>query len=42
MKNLAKILFIQLALISMSYCWWDTGHMLVAKIAELSMIEEGN
>jgi hypothetical protein len=27
--------------LNISLCWWDTGHMLVAKIAELTLKGEG-
>jgi hypothetical protein len=33
-----QILFTVL-LINFSLCWWDTGHMLVAKVAELTLKE---
>ena len=30
-------LLITFALLNISFCWWDTGHMLVAKVAELDL-----
>jgi hypothetical protein len=42
MKIIVKLIFLQLALLGLASCWWDTGHMLVAKVAELSLSEEGN
>lgn len=39
MKGL-KILLSLLVLINSCFCWWDTGHMLVAKVAELTLLEE--
>jgi len=35
-----RILLIVLALINVSYCWWDLGHMLVAKVAEITLSNE--
>jgi hypothetical protein len=41
MKILAKLIFLQLALLGLASCWWDTGHMLVAKVAETILLQEG-
>ena len=41
MKIIVKLIFLQLALLGLASCWWDTGHMLVAKVAELSLKEAG-
>jgi len=41
MKIVAKIFFLQLALLGLASCWWDTGHMLVAKVAETVLLKEG-
>jgi hypothetical protein len=37
MISLTRIILLQFVLIGASFCWWDTGHMLVAKIAELTL-----
>jgi len=38
----AKILILNFCLlIKISVCWWDVGHMLVAQIAELTLLKEG-
>ncbi len=31
------LLFTILSLSNICFCWWDTGHMLVAKVAELTL-----
>ena len=39
MKGLLILLgFLQL--IQVSFCWWDLGHMLVAKVAEITLMKE--
>lgn len=38
--KIPSILVTLISLLTQSTCWWDTGHMLVAKIAELSLQEE--
>lgn len=40
MKSFSKLILLQFVLIGASFCWWDTGHMLVAKIAELTLNKE--
>ena len=35
-----KIIIGFVTLINICFCWWDTGHMLVAKVAELTLLEE--
>ena len=37
-----KFAFVFLLLINSSFCWWDLGHMLVAKVAENTLKEENN
>ena len=39
MKTL-QFVILTFCLTNVSFCWWDTGHMLVAKVAELTMIQE--
>lgn len=39
MKSL-KIAFALLLLINSCFCWWDLGHMLVAKVAQNTLEEE--
>ena len=36
MRISIKIL-LAFAILNISLCWWDTGHMLVAKVAELDL-----
>lgn len=35
-----KLAFTFLILINSCFCWWDLGHMLVAKVAENTLLEE--
>ncbi len=39
-KKSLKFAFVFLLLINSSFCWWDLGHMLVAKVAENTLKEE--
>ena len=39
MKSL-KVAFAFLLLINSCFCWWDLGHMLVAKVAENTLMKE--
>jgi hypothetical protein len=34
-------LLIALVLFQSCFTWWDTGHMLVANIAKLTLLKEG-
>lgn len=36
MKDL-KIFLIFVVFTNFAFCWWDPGHMLVAKVAELDL-----
>jgi len=36
MKDL-KIFLVLIVLTNVALCWWDPGHMLVAKVAELDL-----
>ncbi len=40
MKTL-QLIILAFSLANVTFCWWDTGHMLVAKIAELTLMQEG-
>jgi hypothetical protein len=35
-------LLLTFSVIKLSFEWWDTGHMLVAQIAEFTLKEEGS
>jgi len=35
-----KIIFTLVFLINSYFCWWDLGHMLVAKVAEITLMKE--
>lgn len=39
-KSLSFFTYLLLTLINLSNCWWDTGHMLVAKIAEIDLLNK--
>jgi len=39
MKNLSFILLL-IIMLKACVCWWDMGHMLVAKVAEITLLKE--
>jgi hypothetical protein len=41
MRIFSKVLILLVLLVNLYSCWWDAGHMIVAKIAQLTLLEEG-